>query len=234
MSRIKCQCGYIYEDSFKFCPECAEPNPLLANPEISEEPADDVPVSQPAPAARKRFTRISSDGNSDNTGKSASVPDEDVSPAPLPERKPLRPARQEEYEEEAEETATPPARKPLRPVSDTRPRSQVLSAPSYTAEEEPEGEEYEYEDDYEEEYEEEYEEKPVRNSRASSLRPSPSRPKTSGSSYDPNHDGYYDDRLPAVLDEATKISHMDVILKIVLAVVGIAALIVYCIFYVNF
>ena len=52
-------------------------------------------------------------------------------------------------------------------------------------------------------------------------------------SYDPNHDGYYDDRLPAILDEVTKTSHIDVILKIALSIVVIAALITYCIFYVN-
>lgn len=51
--------------------------------------------------------------------------------------------------------------------------------------------------------------------------------------YDPNHDGYYDDRLPAILDEVTKTSHMDVILKISLSAVCIAALITYCIFYVQ-
>ena len=48
-----------------------------------------------------------------------------------------------------------------------------------------------------------------------------------------NHDGYYDDRLPAILDEVTKTSHMDVILKISLSAVCIAALITYCIFYVQ-
>ncbi len=51
--------------------------------------------------------------------------------------------------------------------------------------------------------------------------------------YDPNHDGYYDDRLPAILDEVTKTSHLDVIIKIGLSTVCIAALITYCIFYVQ-
>ena len=51
--------------------------------------------------------------------------------------------------------------------------------------------------------------------------------------YDPNHDGYYDDRLPAILDEVAKTSHMDIVVKSILAVLCVAALIAYCIFYVN-
>lgn len=51
--------------------------------------------------------------------------------------------------------------------------------------------------------------------------------------YNPNHDGYYNDRLPELLDEITKASHTDTILRIILILVGIIALIVYCIFYVN-
>lgn len=53
-------------------------------------------------------------------------------------------------------------------------------------------------------------------------------------SYNPNHDGFYDDRLPAILDENIKYSHLEVILKISLSLIGIFSFIAYCIFYVKF
>lgn len=56
---------------------------------------------------------------------------------------------------------------------------------------------------------------------------------SSAESYDPNYDGYYDDRLPAILNENTKISHMDFILKASLAFACVIGVIVYCIFYVQ-
>ncbi len=55
----------------------------------------------------------------------------------------------------------------------------------------------------------------------------------SGEQYEPNGDGYYDDRLPQIIDEITKTSHLDVYLKITLAVIILVATIVYCIYYVQ-
>ena len=51
--------------------------------------------------------------------------------------------------------------------------------------------------------------------------------------HDVNFDGYYDDRLPAILDEVTKASYVDIVVKGILAIACIIALIVYCIYYVN-
>lgn len=57
--------------------------------------------------------------------------------------------------------------------------------------------------------------------------------KTKVESYDVNFDGYYDDRLPAILDEVTKASYVDIVVKGILAVACIIILIIYCIYYVN-
>lgn len=51
--------------------------------------------------------------------------------------------------------------------------------------------------------------------------------------YNPNNDGYYNDRLPELLDEITKTSHTDTILRIVLVIIAMVAVIVYSIFYVK-
>ena len=51
--------------------------------------------------------------------------------------------------------------------------------------------------------------------------------------YNPNSDGYYDDRLPKLVDEVMAASIGSVILKIGLAVICVAAVIVYCIYFVG-
>jgi len=52
---MKCsKCGTDYDDSFKFCPNCTEPNPLMAVPQQNQEPPTTQPPiqqdSQPVPA----------------------------------------------------------------------------------------------------------------------------------------------------------------------------------------
>lgn len=245
--KIKCACGVMYDDTFKFCPECATPNPRAKKKTQSKEPSLEKSEST-QPSTRGRFTKIGESGTSS-------------SPAPTPakiSRKPIAaPVEPEEdYEDDIEEKIAEEA--------DSYDDSDYEDA--FDNEDEPEYEdEEEAEDDYEDEaYDEddgyEYEEqeddtsyrlkaKPLSAVPARTIRQTSSsvskKPKTKQISstksslnknkkaYDPNFDGYYDDRLPAILDEVTKTTHVDVILKISLAIICIAALITYCIFYVQ-
>ena len=246
--KIKCACGVMYDDTFKFCPECATPNPRAKKKTKSQETSSEKNETQ-QPQTRGRFTKI---------GES-SVPS---SPIPSPAkaiRKPIvTPAEPEEdYEDEIEEDI---AEEEPDLYDDTDYEDAFDSEDEVEYEDEDESEE-DYEDeasDEDDEYEyEEHEDDTSYSLKARPLSAVPARtvrhasssvskkPKTKPISstksslgknkktYDPNFDGYYDDRLPAILDEVTKTTHIDVILKISLAIICIAALITYCIFYVQ-
>ncbi len=280
MSQITCNCGNTNDSGFKFCPECAAPNPEYAKKQTIE--------SQSPRPAKKKFTKVGESSLNKSSSEKSIVADKTVAPAAaapiqkaaapkksytIMRQTPVIPAKTiqakpvpqpedlyEEYEDDVEDT----------PVSQSDDSYEDYD---YEDEETPvagtsasyygESEDYEDEDEYEEE---EVEEVPV----ATAPSPLPFKnkgkvlaapttksirnvakktvtamPKTkqvtqtksslgkNKPDYDPNHDGYYGDRLPAILDEVTKTSHMDVILKICLSAVCIAALITYCIFYVQ-
>ena len=121
MAQIKCTCGNIYEDTFKFCPECATPNPAYGQ------------NNSAPPQARKKFTRISPAGN-----KEQAPPDKIVA-----KKIPIVADRADTYEDNDEQesvqasapvTITP---KKITPVIIEPPR--------------PEPATQEYEDDYEDE-----------------------------------------------------------------------------------
>lgn len=256
MAMITCDCGNSYDSSFKFCPECASPNPNYKANKPKLKPI--VDEEEPSAPAKKKFTKVGE--SSLRSDVAASIAPAKKTPTivrPNVQKTPVKPEPEyEEYEEDEDE-------------QDTYESDEDYEDKDYDdeskSEEEYEDEDYEDDDESsEEEYEEEdedesYEEVPITriNSKAKTLgAPSPTKnirqakeaaPKkpatkkvTTKSSlakkapaYDPNNDGYYDDRLPAILDEVTKTSHMDVYLKIALAIVCIAALITYCIFYVQ-
>ncbi|ADL36558.1 hypothetical protein bpr_IV194 (plasmid) [Butyrivibrio proteoclasticus B316] len=253
MSQITCNCGNTYDSGFKFCPECAAPNPEYAK-------------SSPA---KKKFTKVGESSlNKETSEKKPVAPATKINvpkktctiiqPVPVV-KKPVQPkpvpqpaALYEEYEDEED------IEEPVQTTNNYQDYDYEDEAP---AEEEYESGDYEDTEDYEDEVEEadEPEAAPAKPSikfpskgkvlSAPTIRqnrntppkmPTTKRPSQTKSSlgkkkqeYDPNHDGYYDDRLPAILDEVTKTSHMDVILKISLSAVCIAALITYCIFYVQ-
>lgn len=245
--KIKCACGVMYDDTFKFCPECATPNPRAKKKTKSQETSSEKNETQ-QPQTRGRFTKI---------GESAVPSSPTPSPAKAIKKPIVTPAElDEDYEDEIEE-------------ADEEGISSYDDSDYEDAfdneDEEEYGDEDESEEDYEDEgYEEddgyEYEEDeddtsyslkarplsavPARTVRhaSSSVSKNPKTKQISATksslgknkkTYDPNFDGYYDDRLPAILDEVTKTTHIDVILKISLAIICIAALITYCIFYVQ-
>ena len=291
MSQITCNCGNIYDSGFKFCPECAAPNPEYAK----KQPQDS---SAPRPT-KKRFTKVGESTLNRTTSEQKPVtskPIASTSHSPAPAQKavtpkknytivrqtpvvPAKPVQQkavqqktvlqkpvvqpdelyEEYEDEEEETVESQA---------------LINYEDYDYEDDDDSEadtasaNYEAEDDYEDEDDiEDEEDMPspappkssipfkskgkvltaptIKNKQNTASKTVTAMPKTkkvtqtksslgkNKPDYDPNHDGYYDDRLPAILDEVTKTSHMDVILKISLSAVCIAALITYCIFYVQ-
>lgn len=286
MSQITCNCGNIYDSGFKFCPECAAPNPEYAKKQSQDS-------SAPRPT-KKRFTKVGESTLNRTTSEQKPVtsnPIASTSHSPAPAQKavtpkknytivrqtpvvPAKPVQQktvqqkpvvqpdelyEEYEDEEEEAV----------------ESQALNNyEDYDYEDEDDSEadtasaNYEAEDDYEDEDDiEDEEDMPspaphkssipfkskgkvltaptIKNKQNTASKTVTAMPKTkkvtqtksslgkNKPDYNPNHDGYYDDRLPAILDEVTKTSHMDVILKISLSAVCIAALITYCIFYVQ-
>ena len=269
--QLRCTaCGTMYDDTFKFCPECSTPNPrIAAKPKQHSKPKnvqaeyenDDMPV-QKAPV-KKKFTKI---GES-NLNKQARQTTEDpfsqpqAQPRPKRKQKPVpMPEPDYDYEDEYEDEAESSEYEDDFEGSDYE---DDYEGSDYEDEDEYSEDEYEDEDDYEDEDVEDPEitERKISSFKSKSktltappakrIKQTPKPPKkkvapkkiatTTRSSlgkkkkkaYDPNHDGYYDDRLPAILDEVTKTSHIDVILKIALAIVVISALITYCIFYVN-
>ena len=282
MSQITCNCGNTYDAGFKFCPECATPNPEYAKNQSQGSSARPM---------KKKFTKVGESNlnkNSSEQNPAAAKPAVSPAPTPVPVQKavipkksytivrqdpviPAKPVNQkpvtqpnelyEEYEDEEEEAV----------------ESQALNNyENYDYEDDDEdeteieasSEDYEDEEDYEDVDEmTETDETPspvsikstlplkskgkvlaaptIKSNRNVAQKNVATMPKTkkviqtksslgkNKPAYDPNHDGYYDDRLPAILDEVTKTSHLDVILKISLSAVCIAALITYCIFYVQ-
>ncbi len=240
--KIKCVCGAMYDDSFKFCPECATPNPR-AKKKVKSQESSSEKENIKQPQTRGKFTKI---------GESASPTSSVPSPAKAIRKPIVAPvAPDEDYEDEIEEETD-------EEEIDSYDDSDYEDAFDREDEDEPEAD-YEDEVSYDDdgyEYEEQEDDtsyslkarplssvssRTVRHASSSALK----KPKTKQISetksslgknkktYDPNYDGYYDDRLPAILDEVTKTTHVDVILKISLAIICIAALITYCIFYVQ-
>lgn len=287
MAQITCTCGNVYEDTFKFCPECAAPNPNYGKSSNS----DNIQNTNQGASPRKKFTRISSarnnvenasitprkipvvadNFNEDNDDYSETEdvsieseyvpPVNNVRPQPKTVRNVYQPPEDEEdnefeeesdlynrqtyssrtdydeeytddeYDEDDEEYYEPkPSPKRRSPISIssshmTRKKGKINKTPVL-------GSPYDSGDDYEDDYED-YEPSPAPRARKSKNTERINKKNNKRKSYDPNHDGYYDDRLPAILDEVTKTSHLDVILKVALAVVCLAGLITYCIFYVQ-
>lgn len=282
MSQITCNCGNIYDSGFKFCPECATPNPEYAKRQSAD--------SQTPRPIKKKFTKVGESNLSRNsseeerpsnpsaTSQKPSTMQMKVTPKknytilkqnPVVPAKPIqqkqvqkKPVPQpeelfEEYEDEEEETFTPQEDDGYEDYDYEDEEESVADTTSGNY-----GEDEDYENEDEEEAETIHQSSisstlpfkgkgkvlsapSIKSSRNVTSRTVASMPKTkkltqtksslgkSKPDYDPNHDGYYDDRLPAILDEVTKTSHMDVILKISLSAVCIAALITYCIFYVQ-
>lgn len=282
MSQITCKCGNIYDSGFKFCPECAAPNPEFAKKQSAD--------SQSPKPMKKKFTKVGESNLSKSSSeKETATPKPAVTPVTSTMQKTVAPKKSytivrqtsvvaskpvqqkqvqkkpipqpeemyEEYEDEEEEALEPQTKNNYEDYDyeDEEPPVTDASADDYAEN-----------DDYEDEYEdEELEEAPaptpsplpfkgkgkvlsaptIKSTRNVAKKTVAVMPKTkpvtqtksslgkNKPDYDPNHDGYYDDRLPAILDEVTKTSHMDVILKISLSAVCIAALITYCIFYVQ-
>jgi hypothetical protein len=282
MSQITCKCGNIYDSGFKFCPECAAPNPEFAKKQSAD--------SQSPKPMKKKFTKVGESNLSKSSSeKETATPKPAVTPVTSPMQKTVAPKKSytivrqtpvvaskpvqqkqvqkkpipqpeemyEEYEDEEEEALEPQTKNNYEDYDyeDEEPPVTDASADDYAENED-------YEDEYEDE---ELEEAPaptpsplpfkgkgkvlsaptIKSTRNVAKKTVAVMPKTkpvtqtksslgkNKPDYDPNHDGYYDDRLPAILDEVTKTSHMDVILKISLSAVCIAALITYCIFYVQ-
>ena len=232
MSNIKCQCGNIYDGAFKFCPECATANPSFG--------------ASSAPKQIGKFTKVG-DNSSSNTIHTASGAK--IVTNSLPKAEPV----EEYYEDEAEEDSAL--------LSEEETDIEEYFEDEYPEDEDDE-EFYEsnMSESYDEYTSSEVESniaafdskpasiktkvlkapaiKPINQiksegtSSASAIRTKSSLNKVE-STYNPNHDGYYDDRLPALLDEVTRTSHLDVYLKIALSISCIAALITYCIFYLQ-
>ncbi len=276
MSQITCSCGNTYDSSFKFCPECATPNPEYGQTG-NDSGAKNNDLQKPA---KKRFTKVGqsnfnktpTDSNATAnvrpavvkavaTKKAGTIIRPNATAVPPVQEKPVSDPAElyEDYEDEEDEDYTSPE-------SDTS-TSANDEYEDYEDEEENDtehpGQDYEDEED-----ESDYEDEPEASSAKESSLPFRAKGKVLGApavkspqgvnaktiaampkskkvsktksslgkkqpDYDPNHDGYYDDRLPAILDEVTKTSHLDVVLKISLSAVCIAALITYCIFYVQ-
>lgn len=275
MSQITCTCGNTYDSGFKFCPECAAPNPVYVKKATEADTA--------AKPVKKRFTKV---GESNLSKEPSEQKQTTPSPAPAPAAKMVAPKKTYTVARPAPETAKP-AQKPVpqpqeiyddyEDEEDETPQEQVAEnydnydyedevsdgEETYSADEEDNEDYNDYEDEVEDEDDEEtpapavkpslpFKSKgkvltaptvrPNRNVASNNVAQMPKTKKVAQTKsslgknkpeYDPNHDGYYDDRLPAILDEVTKTSHLDVILKISLSAVCIAALITYCIFYVQ-
>ena len=301
MAQIKCSCGNVYEDTFKFCPECAAPNPSLGKQanqstrkkftrinQTSAPTGGNTIIPKKIPIVADRADTYNAEEDEQTSGPDTiSIAPRKISAIPHIDNEPAQDnyADTDEYEEDndtyenyedeetddyedeaAEETVEgedyedydedeedqykPPT--PARGLSFPTGGLSLLQKKGKSKKAAPLASPYdnsvdEYDDGYEdeEEYEEEYyEPRPVKKKKSPPhpvARTTTARPKKrpiqakhpSEAVYDPNFDGYYDDRLPAILDEVTKTSHLDVILKTVLAVICLAAVITYCIFYLN-
>lgn len=158
---IKCKCGNIYNENFKFCPECAEPNPSFNS-------SSSAPVTPTKPEIIRNDPKehYYEDDEPD-------IEDEDNEEDPY--------ANEQYYEDEIDDT------------------------------------------------EEEIEEEPANDS----LNPGSIDNTPHNYEYDPNHDGYYDDRLPLLANEIVKTSYKEAVIKGLIAFVGLIAVILYCIYFVK-
>ncbi len=271
MSQITCTCGNTYDSGFKFCPECAAPNPAYTrNGHETENTATPV---------KKKFTKV---GESNLSKDSSEKKQAAAYTAPTTATKIAAPKKTYTVVRQTTDTITPSQKSvpqtqeiynDYEDDEDTLTNELIAEAhvnydyedddvsdeESNSSAEEGNDNFSNYEDDYDDKDEAPAEKpslpfkskgkvlaaptvRPNRNVSTDNVTKMPKTKKVSqtksslGKSkpeYDPNHDGYYDDRLPAILDEVTKTSHLDVILKISLSAVCIAGLITYCIFYVQ-
>ncbi len=263
MAVIKCSCGNSYDSKFKFCPECAAPNPSFKQ---MKKKLKEVSEDEPIKTSKKKFTKV---GESNLSDKQVEDPGFQVLKKEDVDRKKKHSSATvfEEYEDIEINDSDDDEDDDLYDQDSNDYEDEDVDDSSDEDEDysdEEDNEDYEDEDDYEddEDVDDEDDEEeivPVKfKSNAKVLAAPSAKPvskiskisevpsvktknlKNAKSSlskakkdYDPNFDGYYDDRLPALLDEVTKASHFDVFLKIGLSVVCIAALITYCIFYVQ-
>ena len=244
-------CGSMYDNSYKFCPECSEPNPR--HPQYQQNTrrvnTENEDLQTEENSVRNKFKKVGESNLGKSENKAEKPPSSQARQNIKPDKSPIpEPDYEDDYNDDNNETST------YEGDYEDADYEDEDQYPDYGEEdnEEESSEDYENED-----YE--AEERKIKSFRSKSkalgspgakrINQTPKVPKkkvapkkissTTRSSlgkkksYDPNHDGYYDDRLPAILDEVTKTSHIDVILKIALSIVVIAALITYCIFYVN-
>ncbi len=259
MAQIKCKCGNIYDQKFKFCPECAAPNPVIKKKtklsEVSLEVAE-KPV-------KKKFKKIGEDSLTNEEPVRAKksydfIEDNDEDYNTLPEDQEDLFA---DYEDDDDDTSSSTFEDSYEESYDYEDEDDDTPSDEY--------EDYEDEDEvFDEEAPSEDDEDDNQATSTSAIKankpadrrvltapslkslkrttnvkqaPKPAVKKVSSTKsslgkkapYDPNHDGYYDDKLPATLNEATKTTHLDVLTKAALSVVCIAGLIAYCIFYVQ-
>lgn len=178
---VKCTCGNLYNESYKFCPECAAPNPNYKNVKNNnvQPPSSVKIVKKNSPTIQKE--EYYEDDPSDNT----TDPEEEFNYA------------QEEYYED--------------------------DPPDNTTDSE---EEYDYENVPAEDNIEE-------NKAQSNYQGESPTATAAGKEYDLNYDGYYDDRLPLIVDELTKTSYRNLIFKGIISIAGVAAIIVYCLYFIH-
>ena len=267
MTQIKCKCGNIYDSSYKFCPECAVPNPMMNK---KKHKLTEVSADTEEKPAKKKFTKVGegslrSSANESPEKKSYSIVRQGKPTVALKQVSVEEPEDiYEDYEDDEEAVSAYMEDEPDA-YYDYEDDSEECEDDEEDEYEDADFEDISEEDDYpvediEDSEEEKYQERflPKQNENRhvltapttkrlnktvkSNITEMPKSKKISStksslskkkSDYDPNHDGYYDDRLPAILDEVTKTSHLDVFLKIGLSTVCIAALITYCIFYVQ-
>ena len=91
MSQITCNCGNKYDSGFKFCPECAAPNPEYAKNQSSDAPA-------PKPM-KKRFTKVGESSLNKSTSEHMPVATKPIAakpvttPSPAPIQKAVAPKK---------------------------------------------------------------------------------------------------------------------------------------------
>lgn len=177
---VKCTCGNLYNESYKFCPECAAPNPHYKNVENNnvQPPSSAKIVKKNSPTIQKE--EYYEDDPPDNT----TDPEE------------YNYAQEEYYEDDP---------------------------PDNTTDSE---EEYDYENVPAEDNIEE-------NEAQSNYQGESPTATAAGKEYDLNYDGYYDDRLPLIVDELTKTSYRNLIFKGIISIAGVAAIIVYCLYFIH-
>ena len=86
MSQITCNCGNIYDSGFKFCPECAAPNPEYAKNQSAD--------SQSPKPMKKKFTKVGeSNLNKSSSEKEQAATKPAATPAATPIQKTVAPKK---------------------------------------------------------------------------------------------------------------------------------------------